>query len=147
MIKPLELVSNCQKSQEKGLSFCFLSPILELYAGWVYAWVWLDGDYLSCPETFGACKLIKCVNMSKGSSFPSHYLPPPIWPRWCWFRITPLIAFDFRASKKLFSLSSNWLLKTSRGGFPQSSEVACKFFHFKIRVLSSCHWFGFSILD
>jgi len=77
MIKPLELVSNCQKGRLRGwvakgsLSFCFLSPILEVHAGGVFAWVWLDGDYLSCPETFGACKLIKCVNKSKGIEFTS----------------------------------------------------------------------------
>lgn len=114
-----------------SLSFCFLSPILEVHAGGVFAWVWLDGDYLSCPETFGACKLIKCVNMSKGIEFTSRlssttHLGDGQDGVDFGSRHWLALIFFFSPSNK--SYSANWLLKSFRGWFSITFPGdACKF--------------------
>lgn len=68
------MVSNCRKETVTRLSSVFLAPfflILVVAKGFVYTWVCviscgLSGTFvLVCTEVLGACKLIKCVNMSK----------------------------------------------------------------------------------
>lgn len=82
MIKPLEMVSNCRKETVTRLSSVFLAPFFpysscccqgfRLHLGVCVISCALSGTFvLVCAEVLGACKLIKCVNMSakkKGST-------------------------------------------------------------------------------